>query len=807
MPLRLRSRYRLEYAAKGWFLGLQFLAVVRAPDWKAASLPGALALAGAFLAMAFSERKTAGGPRLARWALGLLGGPLKIYAATLAGQLAGVLWFERDPIWLATCAGGGMAIGLLLERALDRRERPQRLVRELALLLVVAGVIGALFARGTTPTPTPGLAVALALMGGAAAWFLLLLAGDTEESELELAVVAIAAALAAIQAPMAPLVRGVTFLLPVGLFVVYCERIRRGMIAFKHALRGLSGEQRGDLREALVGYRRALAIDPKLAWAQTGNWRVHKRIDVRQLQEDPDLRDMIDPVACLERARKILDRDAPSGEALVEAHGLVELAAARRPDLRWSVARERLRTLLAAKQDVDAATYLLRILPLDPGETDSLPDHEAEALFRVWGLALADGRIFDKAGTPLLAERAGLFSAIAAVERRRRQWQDDPEANGLRPALYGRLKASDAPSLGPDPAQFPWFSFAYCRDLGLAAANGTPPDYEHAATLLRIAAAGLPGEQFVIWQVLAKIEETRGNRNASRAWREAIKAAGKALGPNRLERNDRAAFDESVRVMAENDRASGNVVAAIENYLLFAESAKSGADTRAILRELMEQNGDLLGAIRQVESALAFELPERARQSWKAEKARLYGLLDPEAMKRRRDKPGRWFDFDFCFRSAEKAFDERSDGFDRWLALAQLGGAEMLPATEFLAAKADLSEGKLREAADHLERVRAAKPERFPTADREKLHYDACRIVADLYLDDLGEPKKAAEILRLLERHRGSGAETLFKLGRAYEAAGERAQARKWYDMVSVYSDHPRAAEARAAAERMKSES
>ncbi len=48
-----------------------------------------------------------------------------------------------------------------------------------------------------------------------------------------------------------------------------------------------------------------------------------------------------------------------------------------------------------------------------------------------------------------------------------------------------------------------------------------------------------------------------------------------------------------------------------------------------------------------------------------------------------------------------------------------------------------------------------------------------------------------------------SGAETLFLLGKGYEMLGQISQARKWYDMVTVYPGHPRSAAAREALARL----
>jgi tetratricopeptide (TPR) repeat protein len=54
--------------------------------------------------------------------------------------------------------------------------------------------------------------------------------------------------------------------------------------------------------------------------------------------------------------------------------------------------------------------------------------------------------------------------------------------------------------------------------------------------------------------------------------------------------------------------------------------------------------------------------------------------------------------------------------------------------------------------------------------------------------------------------HIGSGAETLYDLGRAYEATGDRANAIKYYNQVTAYEQHPLRWEAEAAVRRLKGE-
>jgi hypothetical protein len=49
-----------------------------------------------------------------------------------------------------------------------------------------------------------------------------------------------------------------------------------------------------------------------------------------------------------------------------------------------------------------------------------------------------------------------------------------------------------------------------------------------------------------------------------------------------------------------------------------------------------------------------------------------------------------------------------------------------------------------------------------------------------------------------------SGADTLYKLGQAYEQLGDRARAVKFYKQVTAYDAHPRAYDARDALQRLE---
>jgi tetratricopeptide (TPR) repeat protein len=806
VTLRRRTQLLAEYAAKGVFLGLLFSLpasnVGRTEAGVGVGWPAGL-LAASVLVLAIR----AGGlrrPWLPKFAIAVLNHTLPIYAAVLAGLALGV----RQSIGLRALAfaGAGIAVGLALRLALNPAIRRLRLAAELGWVAGVGVTAYLLNHYGVITLTADPVVWTIVLLVGAGLWYALLLAGQAEESELEIGLMfgAVAGALAA--APLPTMARALAFLAPVALFVVYAERIRRSIVAFKRGLRGLSFERAGDLRNALINYRLALEIEPRSPMAAQGNRRVHRKIDIARLKDDPDLLEMIDSRECLVRALEILRRTDATGAELREAHQLLMLVEQRREDLPWTLARERLLLLLANGQSDDAWTYLNRLLPLGIDEVAALPDYEVEAIFGIWSAALKHPLVAGR-GIDLLESDEGLFSFITALERRLSQWKEDPDALGFQPFAYERVTWERFEALQKsrpgDP--LPWFGYEFCRDLGIAAANAEPPDYDRAADLLRIAAAGMPEQRIAILSVLAKIHETRTGEPGLQ-WLEEIERHGDAFGPKNLSPAQQDVYFESIRRLGDEAKKRGDVPTAIDKYERLLDSPKAGLGTLQTLQELHEQRGDALAAIRPVETALVYNLDAKARSRWTAEKRRLYAMLDPTETGKRIAAGVRWFDVAFCFDEAHRAFDakEPPERVERWLQLAESAGGKRRLAIAYFRGRLKLREGDVAGAAEFLAEVSAAEPKALDLPQPDKRYFDACRLLADLYLEHLDKPAEAYGLLKKIERWSGSGADTLFKLGVACERLERLKEAKKWYEMVTqVYGDHPKAGEARAAVERL----
>ena len=124
-------------------------------------------------------------------------------------------------------------------------------------------------------------------------------------------------------------------------------------------------------------------------------------------------------------------------------------------------------------------------------------------------------------------------------------------------------------------------------------------------------------------------------------------------------------------------------------------------------------------------------------------------------------------------------------------------------AVKFLKARVHRLRGEIPETIALLEDVRQNRPSRFAGSDEEKAWYLAHRLLGELYLDD--KPDQAVLCLQEFTRSVDlSGADTYFKLGRAYENLGDFARAARWYEQVTGYEQHPLYYEARDALDRVK---
>jgi tetratricopeptide (TPR) repeat protein len=113
--------------------------------------------------------------------------------------------------------------------------------------------------------------------------------------------------------------------------------------------------------------------------------------------------------------------------------------------------------------------------------------------------------------------------------------------------------------------------------------------------------------------------------------------------------------------------------------------------------------------------------------------------------------------------------------------------------------------GEIDEAIAALEDLRKNKPEKFSSEEDEDAWYVGNRLLGDLSLED--KPDLAVECFKEFRKSSHSGADTMYKLGRAYESLGDRARAVKCYKQVAAFDSHPLAPEAHDALQRLQATS
>jgi tetratricopeptide (TPR) repeat protein len=614
---------------------------------------------------------------------------------------------------------------------------------------------------------------------------------------------------------------------------VYTQVILRRLRVFKHVLRGMSYNNLGQHREALLAYRRALLLEPGNRAAQEGLWRVHMSMDFSQVVHDPQIMQLIDLDLCLKRATELLLRSKPDAERLNEAHKLLTLVLDQRPAMQPAVYYWRAVAHTHAR-DFDKAADELRAV-LD--ETAYAPDdpYRESVLLASWQLALAQhAELRKRVGLPLL-EEGNRPAAIAAVERQLAETPNDADAWQLKRLLYeglteaellrkdeggkgkdGRMEGWKSKSNTPDAFQssnLPTFQpssfdFDYCLQLGQALITDAAR-WQRGAEYLRIAARGLPAKGPSLYWQIAQAAQQAGDQATAEYSYEMVKLLAREIGPRNLGPDEKKAYFTTVKQLGEGAFSRRDVDKAIENLALYVESDQSGVDTLRLLTELYEKKGDALAALHVNERALMYDAKNKL---FLDRKERYYYSVNPDDLRGRFEQVKKTFDVGYCVRKAKSLLDHRqadSESVAWALHLAELARVVEPDgiAPLVLAARARLRRGDQAEAVALLEEARANKPERFASADDEDAWYTACRLLGDLFLQTLGKPDQALLCFNDYRKYSKSGADTLYKMGQCYEQLGDRVKAAKCYQNVTVYTDHPLAWDASRALQRLETRS
>jgi tetratricopeptide (TPR) repeat protein len=820
---------RTEYILKGIFLGLLVFAALEQPDWDSVRT-SALVSAGALvlcLAIAAYQKNREGfspkGRPIAFLLFLLLESPELVYAGVIVGMAAAAFLVSKtkaDNWLLAGFALCGAVAGAAFGLPRHVRWRSVRIGVSLVIAVIVVGFallwFGELGDWGaqlglTNPMNNPSIFGAQLLIG-IPLFYLLAFSGKEEESEVEIG--ALCAALALGIGTVAAGHRSwqsAGFIAALAIYLWYSARVLPRLRVFKHALRGMSYSQLGRYKPAILSYRRALEHEPHNTLAREGLWAVHRALDPRQLADDPETLKVLDFSMCVERVGSLLLEAKPSEAKLEEAHRLLDMVHRHKPELRPAVHYWRA-VAHTHERKYDAAADELREV-VDP--TGYLPDdaNRRSVLLPAWQLALRlHPELARRVGQPQLAIPGRRMEAIAAVERYLVANPNDADAWAFKQLIYQDLTevdytasggASEAASGAPVANAV---DYAFIHQLGLSLMSDQER-WRRACEFLRMATRGLPALAPAIFTQIAQLHQRQGEGEAAWNYYELAQRAGRAVGAKNLDEENRMAYFGAVKLLAEVANKHNLIETAIENYHLYLEYERSGLDTLRTLADLYERKGDPLAALRFTEEALIYNAKDKDLLE---RKDRYYYSVMPNDLEARLDWVRGCFDLDYCLRKSRSLLDLKNwnvDTLDWAQHLAELARIvkpnDLLP--KVLVARCRLRRGEKEEAVAMLEQVRSPKPEKFATSEDEDAWYLASKLLGELYLYDLHRPDLAVACFKDFRQSSKSGADTIYKLGQAYEQIGDLVRAVKSYKHVVSYDSHPLAPDARDALARLQS--
>ena len=800
-----------EYLAKGVFLGLwAYLALVQ-PDRPAFARVVGYGVAGLLVALAAGaavqlRRGYRPGRNPAGFALlVVLDSSYVIYLGVIGGFAVGT-FLETDPppdgrYWLAYAAGGGLALGYGLHQL---RAVPNRLHR-FGLGLAVGGLLTALavsFAADALGQVAAQRQFGAYLLCGLPFFYLLTFCGEAEESEAEIAAECAALGtglyLLRLDSNLPPQFDKVIFLAPLGLYVVYATKWLAPLRVFKHTLRGYGHASLGRTRAALASFGRALALDPRSMLAADGLWRLVRAADFATL--DDETAKLLPVEFCLQIAHETLVGSVPTPAARDDAGRMLAVVERQRPDLAPRVEYLRAVALTHAK-DFDAAAATLSTL-LDPA-TAYPGDGSARraVLLPAWQLATTQHpRLAARLGDAELAKPGRRIDALRAVEHALAADPLDPAAADFKRHLYATLTEAEfvaACGAGPPPE----LNYDYLDQSGRAlAADPDPARVERGLAALRMAGRGLPPRAAPIFTHLAEVATKLGRPDEALGYLGQVKRAVLASGS--LPADQKPAYLAALTALAAAAEARGDFPAAVDDTRLAVEAGQDGVETLRHLAALYAKAGDPLNALLITERGL---LQAKADPDLLAKKDSYYYSVEVPRVAAVRQQVAPWFDVAYCVAKAAAVADQPDadpDTLDYGLHLARLARTVRPDSQAALYAEARLllRRGDQDAGVRLLEDLR--EQPRGSGAD-EDAWFLATRTLGDLYLDVLGRPDLAVACYTDFRQYQRSGADTLYKLGLAHEAAGNAGQARKAFKLVTEFANHPRYYDALAAVRRL----
>lgn len=838
----MTSWHRNEYILKGVFLGLWAFVAIQVSGnardaridiaWVLGWLSAGLLLGGV-LGTALQLKR---GLRPAQnWGafplLVLLESPTFIYAGLTLGLAGGVLsgrefsqpwaapiagWFGLtfDDIkhlqtprgetpgklpgdWLGYCAVGGAILGFGLYRL---RQMEAGLWRFGTGFLVAAASV--YIASEYLPL-VPGLSrenadarlnLGVYILIGLPFFYLLTFCGEAEESEVEImavcALLGVSIHLMNLSGRFIAAGGALPFLLPMTIYFVYATRVLPGLRVFKHVLRGYSYMNLGKLREALYFFRRALTLNPTHPLATQGMLALHKGLTLATIDREPELVEELDFGMCLDRAETlVLGPNPPTAAERTEAERFLSLVETKKPAYLARVDYLRAVSQTFAKE-YDAAADTLRRL-LDP-EVSYHQGVRRRVLFPAWNLALRwSAEVEKRVGWKELDKPGRRVEAIAAVERQLTADPTDAAAKDLKLAFYDRLTEAEfvAASAVEPPKDF---NYDYVEQLGLALVDDADPDRrERGMAYLRVAGRGLPERGPGIFRKLADVYERMDDRDTMRKCLEHVKRVAAFVDPANLAKDQRDIYFSALKKLATEAEEAGNFEKAIDELRLYLEhGGRQELETYRKLADLYGKNHDALNALLMVETALAYSSTDADLLQ---KKDSYYYSVEIPRLTAAREKVAKFFDTGYCVRKAMgilNAKEADADMLDWATHLTKLASI-VSPASNgvrLVEARVMLRRGERDEGIRVMEDIREGPK---GGGDDQDAWYSTTKILGQLYLDELNRPDLAVRAFLDYKEYQKSGADTLYQIARSYEAMSDHPNAKRFYEAVTAYEQHP----------------
>lgn len=800
-----------EYLLKGIYLGLLVVVALHGPTWPDIGILAGCTAAGFALAVGLvALRKIREGATVSGRTLGfllflVLENPRSVFAGVIGGLTAGTYFIVRGseewgPVLYPVL--GGAVLGMLLWAL--RNLRDTKLRKNLGFGLALALVGGAATALYFNPLPNEQQIMAGALiLLGIPGFYLLTFASLEEETEVEIAALcgAFGIGMWALSVESAPAFRSFAVAVPLLVYYTYTKHVLPGLRVFKHALRGLSFREIGQTDRAMLSLGRALELNPNHPLAREQLWQLHRELDYSQIKERPTILKLVNYPLCLERVAGLLLAETPTPKRIEEARHLLELVAEQRTDLEPICWYWRAVAACHAREFDEAEKNLKLLLAGDaPGD----PRSRKKTLFAGWQLALSlHPEMIRRVGEPLLQRSARRFEAIAAVESELAAKPDDPGAWELKRSLYPAISEATYLEQTAEGTIRPEFDYPYVKEMGVSLLEDAH-QWRRGAEFLRIAARGLPLEAPAIYISIAKAHEKFGDTAGMWANYQKAMQVGRAVGVDKLAVVDRQNLFAVVKQVGERAMAEDQLDAALDAFKFYSQKDDAGIETYRTLAELFERKKDPWTALNCAEHALAYNPGD---PDLVARKDRYMYSVMPAELKERWENVQRWFDVDYCRTKANLLLERGGGDLDLidWAAhLAELYETAKPTSLDAIALRARVRRlrGEIPETIATLEKIRQNKPEKFASEQEEDAWFVAHRLLGDLYLEE--QPAEAVKCFLEFRKSSRAGADTMYKLGRGYEAIGDLPRAARCYEEVVTFEEHPLFYDARDALERVK---